>query len=67
MSDVNADPEKLKQLASTLVQSAQKCEQISRQLHRSLDATGWRDSERDKFEQSLKESTKALNRLAEQL
>lgn len=67
MPEVNADPEKLKQLAGALQKAAQQCEQISRQLQRSLDNTGWRDPERTKFEQNLKESLKALNRIADHM
>ena len=56
MPDVHADPDKLRQFASALSRSAQQLESIARQLQRSLDATGWQDSERQRFEQDFQQA-----------
>jgi hypothetical protein len=63
MSEVIADPAKLRQLAKTLSQASQQLEALARQLQRSLDGTGWRGSERDRFEQELKGALKTLSQL----
>jgi uncharacterized protein YukE len=65
--DVIADPDKLRQFAKSLTSSAQQIEQISRQLQRSLEATGWRDSERQRFEQDFKQALKSMTQFAERL
>ncbi|MDP9459912.1 MAG: WXG100 family type VII secretion target [Actinomycetota bacterium] len=67
MPDVNADPDKLRQFARTLSNSALQFEQLSRQLQRSLDTTGWKDSERQRFEQDFKQTLKAVTQVAERL
>jgi uncharacterized protein YukE len=67
LPDVNADPDKLRQFARTVSNSAQQLEQVSRQLQRSLDSTGWKDSERQRFEQDFKQTLKAINQAAERL
>jgi hypothetical protein len=66
MARVDADPEKLKQLANQFKAGADSCEQLARQLQRSLDRADWHDQERQKFEASLKESLRALSRVADQ-
>jgi uncharacterized protein YukE len=66
MGSVIADPDKLKQLSNQFKGAAEQCEQIAKQLQRSLDNAGWDDRERQKFEDSLKQSLRALNRLADQ-
>jgi uncharacterized protein YukE len=61
MSEVIADPARLRQLAKTLTQASQELETLARQLQRSLDATGWRGNERARFEQELKQALKTLS------
>lgn len=67
MPDVNADPDKLRQFARSLTASAQQFEQLARQLQRSLDSTGWKDSERQRFEQDFKQTLKAVSQVTERL
>jgi uncharacterized protein YukE len=67
LPDVNADPDKLRQFARTVSSSAQQLEQLTRQLQRSLETTGWKDSERQRFEQDFKQTLKAVNQAAERL
>lgn len=67
MPSVSADPEKLRNLASALRKAAEQCEQIARTVQRGLDAAGWKDSERVKFEQEITATLKPLLRSADQL
>jgi hypothetical protein len=67
MPNVHADPDKLRQFASTLSRSAQQLESISRQLRSSLDATGWTDSERQRFEQDFQQTVRSLSQFTERL
>lgn len=60
MPDVRADPDKLRQFAATLSNSAGQLESIARQLRRSLDATGWEDSERRRFEEDFQATMRSL-------
>ncbi|MEV6850926.1 WXG100 family type VII secretion target [Actinoplanes sp. NPDC051411] len=65
MPRIDVDPEKLKQLSKEIKSGAEQCEQIARQLQRSLDRSDWHDNERQKFEERLKESLRALRRISE--
>lgn len=67
MSEVNADPAKLRQFARTVSSSSQQLEQMARQLQRSLESTGWRGSERQRFEQDFKQTLKTVTQIAEHL
>lgn len=67
MPDVHADPEKLRQFASMLSRSAQQLEAIARQLQRSLDSTGWLDSERQRFEQDFQLTVRSLSQFTDRL
>jgi uncharacterized protein YukE len=67
MPDVHADPDKLRQFASALSRSAQQLESIARQLQRGLDATGWQDSERQRFEQDFQQTVRTLNQFTDRL
>jgi uncharacterized protein YukE len=67
MPEVMADPEKLRQFAKALTSSAQQLEQLARGLQRSLDATGWRDSERQRFEADFKQTLKSISQVSDHL
>ena len=67
MPDVHADPDKLRQFASALARSAQQLESIARQLQRGLDATGWQDSERQRFEQDFQQTVRTLTQFTDRL
>jgi len=64
MPDVIADPDKLRSFASVLVKASDQLEQVGRQLQRSLDATGWRDTERAKFEQDFKATLRNIQQFS---
>jgi hypothetical protein len=67
MAEVNADPDKLRQFAKTLSVSAQQFEQLSRQMQRGLDGTGWHDRERQRFDQDFKQTLVSVSKLADEL
>lgn len=67
MPDVHADPDKLRQFASSLSRSAAQLEALVRQMQRSLDATGWHDGERQKFEQDFNQTVRTLSQFTERL
>jgi uncharacterized protein YukE len=67
LSEVHADPEKLKQLAKTLTSSADQLQQVARALSRALDSSGWQDAERQRFEQDFKQTVKALSQFTDKL
>lgn len=67
MTGVLADPENLKQLAKTFVSTAEQLQQSGRNLTRALDASGWDDAERRKFEQQFKQSLKSLTQFSDLL
>ena len=67
MPEVNADPDKLRQFATALSQAAQQLESIARQLQRGLDATGWQDSERQRFEQDFEQTVPTLAQFTDRL
>lgn len=67
MPEVQADPEKLKQLARTFVASADQLQQMTRALSRALENSGWRDMERQKFEQDFKQTLRTLGQFTEKL
>ncbi len=67
MPEVNADPEKLKQLAKTLTSSADQLQQIARSLSRAVDNSVGRDAEMRKFQQDFAQTLKSLSQLTETL
>jgi len=67
MPDVNADPEKLKILGKELVKIGSQIEELSRNLQRKLDATGWNDKERQRFQAELAPVVKGLQQHAQRL
>jgi hypothetical protein len=67
MPDVQADPDKLRQLARMMTSASQQLEVLSKQVRKALDGCGWRDSERVKFEQQLAPDLKQLHAMSERL
>ena len=67
MPEVHADPEKLKQLAKSLIKSADQLQQVARALSRALESSGWQDFERQKFEQDFKQTVKSLSQFTDKL
>ncbi|QLQ16282.1 MAG: WXG100 family type VII secretion target [Micropruina sp.] len=67
MPDVHADPEKLRQFARQLGRSADQLQQVTRELSRALDRSGWEDAERHKFEDDFKQTLKNLSRFTDKL
>jgi uncharacterized protein YukE len=67
MSQVTADPAKLRQFAKTVSACAQQLEQLTRQLQRGLDQTGWRDGERQKFEADFGSALRSIRQVSEKL
>jgi len=65
--DVIADPDKLRQFAKTLAASADQLQQIARHLRRGLDATGWRDSERQRFEADFNQTLKTITQFTDRM
>ena len=67
MPEVNADPEKLNQLAKTMSSSADQLQQIARSLARAVDSSVGRDAEMRRFQQDFKQALKTLTRFSETL
>lgn len=67
MAQVHADPDKLRKLASDLKSAARQFDQLGRNLKRSLDATGWNDSERTKFEQDFTATLRTVSQFSARL
>ncbi len=67
MPDVSADPDKLKVLGKEMIKVGSQIEELSRNLQRKLDATGWNDKERQKFQSDLGPVIKALQQNAQRL
>lgn len=67
MSDVHADPEKLRQFAKQLERAADQLVDVPRELSRALDRSGWEDAERLKFEQDFKLALKSLSQFTDKL
>jgi uncharacterized protein YukE len=67
VSEVHADPEKLKQFAKTLMSLADQLQQVTRSMSRALDNSGWQDAERQRFEQDFKQTVKSLSQFTEKL
>jgi hypothetical protein len=57
---VRADPAKLRQLAVKLKSTGQQLEQLQRQTLRALQASGWDDRERQRFEADLTREMKTV-------
>jgi ABC-type transporter Mla subunit MlaD len=67
MPKVDADPEKLKQLAKDLQAGAEQCEQIVRQMQQAVARADWRDPEGVRFAEQVKEQLRPLARVADGL
>ena len=67
MANVQADPDKLRQFAKVLANSAEEYRQMGKQIQRSLAATGWNDAERRKFETDLNSTLRGLNGFSDRL
>ncbi|MHA6784693.1 WXG100-like domain-containing protein [Pseudonocardia saturnea] len=67
MPEVAADPDKLRDLAKTLINSAGKLDELARQITRSAQAAQWRDKEGQKFDAQLMATLKSLSAIANQL
>jgi len=64
---VNADPDKLRQLASKLKNAGQQIEQLQRQALGALQSSGWNDRERERFEADLARDLKTAAALGQRL
>jgi hypothetical protein len=64
---VNADPSKLRDLAKKLKSVGDQIEQMQRQALGALQASGWEDRERQRFEAELARDLKAATALARRL
>jgi CCR4-NOT transcriptional regulation complex NOT5 subunit len=67
MQNVNADPDKLKSLGKEMIKVGEQIEELSRTLRRKLDASGWNDSERQKFESDLTPVVKELQEKSQKI
>jgi hypothetical protein len=64
---VIADPDKLRELAKKLKSSGDQIEQIQRQALGALQASGWNDRERQRFEADLSRDLKAVSAIGRKL
>lgn len=64
---VNADPDKLRELAKKLKRSGEQIEQMQRQALGALRSSGWNDRERQRFEAALSRDLKAATAIARKL
>ncbi len=67
MPNVVADPDKLRQFAAQLTKASSELGSIARQLSRSLDQTGWNDSERARFEQDFRSTVRSLSLFSQRI
>jgi hypothetical protein len=64
---VIADPDKLRELAQKLKKSGEQIEQMQRQALGALQASGWNDRERQRFEADLSRDLKAASAIGRKL
>jgi hypothetical protein len=64
---VNADPDKLRELAKKLKNAGDQIEQMQRQALGALQASGWNDRERQRFEADLARDLKAATMIGRRL
>jgi hypothetical protein len=64
---VNADPSKLRELAKKLKSTGDQIEQMQRQTLGALQASGWDDRERQRFEADLSRDMKAVAAIGRRL
>jgi hypothetical protein len=67
MTNVVADPDKLRDLAKKMNSAGQQLEALRAQLMKALQATEWNDRERQKFEQELTADLKRAVAVAQRL
>ena len=64
---VNADPDKLRELAKKLKNAGEQIEQMQRQALGALHASAWNDRERQRFEADLTRDLKAATAIGRKL
>jgi hypothetical protein len=67
MAGVNVDPDKLRTLGKELARIGSQIEDLTRNMQRKLDASGWNDNERQKFQQDISTVMKGLQQHAQRL
>jgi uncharacterized protein YukE len=67
MGIVKADPEKLEELARTCRSSAEQLAQVVTALRRKLEASGWEDAERQKFDADFARTIGEMKKFTEAL
>lgn len=60
MSAVDADPEELEKFASQLTELQRELEDAMKKTQRAFLALGWKDRERNKFEQDLTAALRSI-------
>ncbi len=67
MPTVSADPEKLRALGKEMSRFSGQIQDISKSIQRRLDATGWNDKEKAKFQGELTVLLRSLQQQAAKL
>lgn len=67
MAQINADPDKLRDLSRKMKAAAGQIESMRSQLLKGLASTGWNDRERQKFESELSADLKKATAISQQL
>jgi hypothetical protein len=67
VAKVNANPDRLRDLAKKLTAQAQQLDTLKRTVMRDVGAAEWDDQEKRKFEQELVSDLGRLNALADRL
>jgi uncharacterized protein YukE len=67
MAEIIADPDKLRQLANTLLNAAQQLDQQARQLQRSLDSANFGGADGQKFAQDFKQTLRSISQVSARL
>jgi hypothetical protein len=67
LSNLTADPDRLRDLARKLKVAGAQIESMQGQIAKALSSTGWQGQERGKFEQSLSADLKTLVKVAQLL
>lgn len=67
MAQINADPDKLRELSRKMKSAAVQIESMRSQLMKGLASTGWNDRERQKFEAELTADLKKVMTVSQRL